>query len=215
VQLRQNLEKEWAGQALAGGARHRAQDVQRRIVDDARAMPPPAFNGAGQSLAQQQCCFGQCRSHPPPKGDVSRASSRASWKTPLSDKPRALTSGSRRRGDPSEHHAAPSQHMRGPRSTPSAHGTGRLRPRIASATISATATVEPASRKRCTGATIPGAGDVTTMRRIEVPCPSHQVRESSAGPYDERRSRPSSEPRLPSPNTQGRQGRSCGLRTTG
>jgi hypothetical protein len=31
--------------------RHRAQDVQRRIVDDARAMPPLAFNGVGQSLA--------------------------------------------------------------------------------------------------------------------------------------------------------------------
>jgi hypothetical protein len=40
VQLRQNIEQEWTGQALAGGARHRAQDVQRRIVDDARAMPP-------------------------------------------------------------------------------------------------------------------------------------------------------------------------------
>jgi hypothetical protein len=91
---------------------------------------------------------------------------------------------------------------------------GRLRPRIALATISATATVEPASRKRCAGATIPGAGDATTVRRIEAPHPSHQVRESSADPYDGHRSRPGSEPRLPSPNTQGRQGRSCGLRTT-
>jgi hypothetical protein len=51
VQLWQNIEQEWAGQALAGGARHRAQDVQRRIVDDARAMPPSALNGAVQSLA--------------------------------------------------------------------------------------------------------------------------------------------------------------------
>jgi hypothetical protein len=51
MQLRQNIKQEWAGQALAGGARHWAQDVQCRIVDDARAMPPPAFNGAGQSLA--------------------------------------------------------------------------------------------------------------------------------------------------------------------
>jgi hypothetical protein len=41
VQLRQNLKQEWAGRALAGGARHWAQDVQRRIVDDARAMLPP------------------------------------------------------------------------------------------------------------------------------------------------------------------------------
>jgi hypothetical protein len=51
VQLRQNIEQGWTGQALAGGARHWAQDVQRRIVDDARAMPSSAFNGAGQSLA--------------------------------------------------------------------------------------------------------------------------------------------------------------------
>jgi hypothetical protein len=51
VQLRQNLEQEWAGRALAGGARHRAREVQRHIIDDARAMLPPAFNGAGQNLA--------------------------------------------------------------------------------------------------------------------------------------------------------------------
>jgi hypothetical protein len=37
----------WAGRALTGEARHRARDVQRRIVDDARAALPPAFSGAG------------------------------------------------------------------------------------------------------------------------------------------------------------------------
>jgi hypothetical protein len=51
VQLRQNIKQEWAGRALAGGARHRARDVQRRIVGDARAGLPPAFSGAGQNLA--------------------------------------------------------------------------------------------------------------------------------------------------------------------
>jgi hypothetical protein len=51
VQLRQNIEHEWAGRALAGGARHRARGVQRRIIDDARAGLPPAFSGAGQNLA--------------------------------------------------------------------------------------------------------------------------------------------------------------------
>jgi hypothetical protein len=51
VQLRQNIEQEWAGRALAGGARHRARDVQRRIIDDAREGLPPAFSGAGQNLA--------------------------------------------------------------------------------------------------------------------------------------------------------------------
>jgi hypothetical protein len=51
VQLRQNIEQEWAGRALAGEARHRARNVQRRIVDDARARLPPAPNGVGQNLA--------------------------------------------------------------------------------------------------------------------------------------------------------------------
>jgi hypothetical protein len=51
VQLRQNIEKEWAGRALAGGAPHRARYVQRRVVDDARAGMPPAFSGVGQNLA--------------------------------------------------------------------------------------------------------------------------------------------------------------------
>jgi hypothetical protein len=47
VQLRQNIEQEWAGRALAREARHRARDVQRRIVGDARAGLPPAFSGVG------------------------------------------------------------------------------------------------------------------------------------------------------------------------
>jgi hypothetical protein len=47
VQLRQNIEQEWAGRALAGGARHRARDVQRHIVDDARAgLPRPSVGSA-------------------------------------------------------------------------------------------------------------------------------------------------------------------------
>jgi hypothetical protein len=51
VQLRQNIWQEWAGRALAGEARHRAQDVQLRIADDARARLPPASSGVGQNLA--------------------------------------------------------------------------------------------------------------------------------------------------------------------
>jgi hypothetical protein len=51
VQLQQNIEHEWAGRAVTGGAPHRAQDVQCRIVDDARARLPPAFSGVGQNLA--------------------------------------------------------------------------------------------------------------------------------------------------------------------
>jgi hypothetical protein len=51
VKLRQNIEQEWAGRALAGEVRHRARDVQRRIVDDARARLPSASSGVGQNLA--------------------------------------------------------------------------------------------------------------------------------------------------------------------
>jgi hypothetical protein len=98
-----------------------------------------------------------------------------------------------------------------PRSAPGAHGTGRLQPRIASATSTTAATVEPASKRRCAEATTPGAEDAMTVRRTGAPRPNRQVRGSSAGPYDGHRSRPGSEPRLPSPSTQERQGRSCGL----
>jgi hypothetical protein len=104
---------------------------------------------------------------------------------------------------------------RRPRSTPGARGTGRLQPRVASATSHTIATVEPASTRGCAKATTPGAEDATTVRRIGLPHPNHQVRKPSAGPYDGRRSRLGSGPRLPSPSTRGRQGRSCGLRTTG
>jgi hypothetical protein len=51
VQLRQNIEQEWAGRTLAGEACHRAQDIRRRIVDSARAALPPAVSGSGQDLA--------------------------------------------------------------------------------------------------------------------------------------------------------------------
>jgi hypothetical protein len=47
VQLRQNIEQEWAGRALAGEAHHQARDDQRRIADDARARLPPASSGVG------------------------------------------------------------------------------------------------------------------------------------------------------------------------
>ena len=76
-------------------------------------------------------------------------------------------------------------------------------------------TVEPALTRRCAEATTPGVGDATIARRIGAPRPNHQVRKPSAGPYDGRRSRPGSGPRLPSPSTRGKQGQSCGLRTTG
>jgi hypothetical protein len=51
VQLRQNIEQEWVGRTLAGEACHRAQDIRRRIVDNARTALPPAVSGSGQDLA--------------------------------------------------------------------------------------------------------------------------------------------------------------------
>jgi hypothetical protein len=132
---------------------------------------------------------------------------------PQSDEPRALPPEGE--GAPRSIAQRPPDACGRPRSTSSAQGTKRLQPRITSATSNTAATVEPASRRRCTEGTTPGVGDATTVRRIRAPRPNHQVRGSSAGPYDGRRSRPGSEPRLPLPSTQERQGRSCGLRITG
>jgi hypothetical protein len=47
VQLRQNIEQEWAGRTLAGEACHRAQDIRRRIVNNVRAALHPAVSGSG------------------------------------------------------------------------------------------------------------------------------------------------------------------------
>jgi hypothetical protein len=102
-----------------------------------------------------------------------------------------------------------------PRSTSGARGTQRLRPRAASATSTIVATVEPTSTKRCAEATTPGVGDATTAGRIGALRPNYLVRKLSAGPYDGRRSRPGSGPRLPSPSTRGRRSRNCGSWTTG
>jgi hypothetical protein len=61
----------------------------------------------------------------------------------------------------------------------------------------------------------PRRRDATTAGRIGVPRPNHPVHRLSAEPYDGRRSRPGSEPRLLSQSTRGRRGRNCGSRTTG
>jgi hypothetical protein len=132
---------------------------------------------------------------------------------PQPDKPRAL---------PPEGEDAPWSIMQRPPdtrarswSTPGTQETSHLQPGIASATSNTAMTIVPALKKRYTEATTPDAGDATTVRRIGAPRPNHQVHGSPAGPYDGRRSRPGSEPRLPSLSTQGRRGRSCGSRITG
>jgi hypothetical protein len=109
VQLRQNIEQEWAGRALAGGARHRAQDVQCRIIDDARVGLPPAFSGASQNLAAAAMLL---RTMPEPSTTEGRRI-QGELKDLLENAAirRAESSASRRRGGPSEHHAASSRCM--------------------------------------------------------------------------------------------------------
>jgi hypothetical protein len=160
-------------------------------------------------LQQQQYYSERCRSHPPPRGGVSRENSRISWRMPRSDRPRALPPEGK--GTPRSIAQRLPDSCGRPGSTPGARWMRRLQPRVASATSTTATTVKPASTRRCAEATTPGVGDATTARRIEA----HQVRKPSAGPYDGRRSRPDSEPRLPSLSTRGKRGRSCGLRTIG
>jgi hypothetical protein len=110
VQLRQNIEQEWAGRALVGGARHRARDVQRRIIDDARAELPPTFSGAGQNLATAAMIL---RTMQEPSITEGRRI-QGELNDLLEDVAvrRAESSASRRRGCPSEHHATSPRRMR-------------------------------------------------------------------------------------------------------
>jgi hypothetical protein len=213
VQLRQNIEQEWAGRALTGEARHQARDDQRCIVDDARARLPPASSGVDQNLAAAAILL---RAMPEPsttEGQRIQGELKNLLEDARSDGPRALPPEGK--GTPRSIAQQLPDSCGRPRFTPGARGTRHLQPRVSSATSTTAATVEPASTRRCAEATTPGVGDATTARRIEAPRPNHQVRKPSAGPYGGRRSRPSSEPRLPSLSTRGKQSRSCGLRTTG
>jgi hypothetical protein len=169
--------------------------------------------GSARTWLQRQYSSARCRSHQPLSGGVSRESSRISWRMPRSDGPKALPPEGR--GTPRSIAPRLLDSCGKPRSTLGARATQRLRPRVASATSTITATVEPTTTKRCAEATTPGVGDATTAGRIEVPRPNHPVRRLSAGPYDGRRSRPGSEPRLLSQSTRGRRDRNCGSRTTG
>jgi hypothetical protein len=109
VQLRQNIEQDWAGRALAGGARHRARDVQRRIIDDARAGLLPAFSGAGHNLATEAMLL---RTMPEPSTTEGQRI-QGELKDLLENVVvrRVESSAPRRHGSPSEHHAASSRRM--------------------------------------------------------------------------------------------------------
>jgi hypothetical protein len=191
------------------------------IYPRASSTASPTMSGSGRRLhlvgsartwRQQQCFSARCRSHQPPRGGESRESSRISWKAPRSDGPRAPPPEGR--GTPQNFMPRLPDSCGKPRSAPGARATQRLQPRVASATSTVTATVGPTSTRGCAEATTPGEGDATTAGRIGVLHPNHPVRRPSAGPYDGRRSRPGSDPRLLSQSTRGRRDRNCGSRTT-
>jgi hypothetical protein len=110
VKLRQNIEQEWAGRALAGEARHQARDVQRRITDGARARLPPASSGVGQNLAAAAILL-RAMSEP---STTEERHIQGELKNLLEDVAvrRAESSASRRQGCPPEHRAATSRFMR-------------------------------------------------------------------------------------------------------
>jgi hypothetical protein len=110
VQLRKNIEQEWASRALAGEARHQARDVQRRIVDDARARLPPASSGASQNLATTTILL---RAMPEPSTTEGRRI-QGELKNLLEDAAvqRTESFASRRQGCPPEHRATTSRLVR-------------------------------------------------------------------------------------------------------
>jgi hypothetical protein len=110
VQLRQNIEQEWAGRALAGEARHQARDDQHRIADDARARLPLVSSGVGQNLAAAAVLL---QATPEPSTTEGRRI-QGELKNLLEDAAvrRAESSASRRQGYPPEHRAATSRFMR-------------------------------------------------------------------------------------------------------
>jgi hypothetical protein len=103
--------------------------------------------GSARTWLQQQYFSARCRSHQPPRGGVSRESSRISWRMPRSDGPKALPPEGR--DTPRSIVPRLSDSCGKPRSTPGARATQRLRPRVASATST---TPQPSSPPRREGA---------------------------------------------------------------
>jgi hypothetical protein len=110
VLLQQNIGQEGAGRALAGEARHLAQDVQHRIADDARARLPSASSGVGQNLVAAAILL---LAMPEPSTTEGRRI-QGELKNLLEDAAvrQAESSASRRQGYPPEHHVATSRFMR-------------------------------------------------------------------------------------------------------
>jgi hypothetical protein len=110
VQLQQNIGQERADLTPAGEVCHLAQDVQRRIANDARARLPSASSGVSQDLAAAAMLL---RAMPEPSTTEGRRI-QGELKNLLEDAAvrRAESSASRRQGYPPEHCAATSRFMR-------------------------------------------------------------------------------------------------------
>jgi hypothetical protein len=98
------------GRAPIGGARHRAQDVQRRIIDSTRAGLPPTFNGASQNLAAAAMLLRTMLE--PSTTEGRRVQGELKDLLENAAVQRAESSASRRRGGPSGHHDELSRHVR-------------------------------------------------------------------------------------------------------
>jgi hypothetical protein len=109
VQFRQDIKQERAGRALARGTCPRARDIQRRIIDDARAGLPPAASRAGQDLAAVAMLL---QTMPEPSTTEGRRI-QGELKGLLEDAAvrRAESSASRRLGCPLKHRAMSSRRM--------------------------------------------------------------------------------------------------------
>jgi hypothetical protein len=192
--------------------RHLPQGFQHRVADDVRVRPPPASSGVGQNLAAAAMLL---RAMPEPsttegrriQGELKNLLEGAAVR-------RAESSASRRQGYPSEPHAATSRFMR-----EASVYTGRTRNTAPAAPGRLGNEHHHRDRRAHLDERVhrgyhPRRGGATTAGRIGVPRLSHPVRRPSAEPYDGRRSRPGSDPRLLSRSTRGRRDRNCGSRTT-
>jgi hypothetical protein len=162
--LRRNIGQDWADQAPAGEARHLPRASSFALPTTSGQGHHRLLVGSARTWLRQQYYSAQCRNHRPPKGGVSRESSRISWRMSRSDGPKALP----HEGRDTPRSIAPQlpDSCGKPRSTPGARATQRLRPRVASAMSTTTATVELTSTRGCAEATTLGVGDATTAGRF-------------------------------------------------
>jgi hypothetical protein len=90
VQLRQNIGQEWQAEHWP----EKRVTWPRTSSTASPAMPgqgcPRLPVGSARTWLQRRYYSERCRNHPPPRGGVSRESSRISWKMLRSDGPRAL-----------------------------------------------------------------------------------------------------------------------------